>query len=77
MAVELKNRTVVSMERVKSSKSGNPIFRVGLDNDTALMTKPDAMFAYALVDGQSYIGDTVTVGIDGRGRIVYIEKAGA
>lgn len=75
MAFKLKSRIIDRVEKTTNSTNGNPRFRVTLDDGSRLLTKPDSMFALYLVDGGTEYTDVpVTIEINGRGHIEFIEK---
>lgn len=68
----LKQRTIEKVERVGTSRNGNPRFRITLEEGITLLTKPDSGFAYSLVEGGSLEGSDAYIELDGRGNIVSI-----
>jgi hypothetical protein len=59
-------RQILALERSLNTVNGNPVWRVTLDDGGVYVTKPDAMFAFAL--GDSYLDAWVDVTIEGEAR---------
>lgn len=72
-------RIVEEVGRLASSVNGNPRFSFGFADGSTLPTKPDAGWAYGIVDGASGTypaGTIVAVTVDGRNRITGAEIVG-
>lgn len=67
-------RTVSTIERIRSSKNGNPRFRVTFTDGSVARTKTDTAFAYELTP--EWEGKGVLVMYDARGYIVDMWREG-
>ena len=74
MSDTTKRQTIDHMERMPSSKLGNPRFRVFFTDGTSAPTKPDAMWALE-AENTDYRDTELVVSYNGRGHITYARKA--
>lgn len=65
------------LQRLTNSYSGNPRFRIELEEREAWNTAADHSFNYEVGNRGLDVGDLVTLTIGGRGTVVGIERAGS
>jgi hypothetical protein len=70
-------KTILSYERMRSSRNGNPRFRFAFTDGTMLPSAPDAGWAYAVGNRGMREGSAVTLELDKRGNIRVMREAPA
>ncbi len=71
--------TIKTVEHAATSRMGNPTYRVTLDDGRSYLTETDGSIGYAATNYRprwSQSSEPVTLFINGRGRIVNIERHG-
>lgn len=70
----VERKRIIGLERVRSSRYGNPRFRVVFSDGTTALTTPDASCAYG-IENREYRENDVVVTFNGRGTIDYLNVA--
>ena len=66
--------TILTIERERSSRNGNPRWRVTFDNGTSMRTEVDGSVGYGIENRENRAGP-VDVWIDRRGNITYLRPS--
>lgn len=66
-------RTIASIERMPSSRNGNPRYRLTFTDGTSLPTSPDSSLANEINNGEYQESRPVEFTVDGRGNITLAE----
>lgn len=70
MSTMIQTQTITHLDRMASSKNGNPRLRVFFDDGTSAPTEPDTSWAYEAENSEFRAGP-VEVHYNGRGHITY------
>lgn len=66
-------KTIATVERMRSSVYGNPRYRFIFTDGTSIPTAPDAGFAYGVGNRDLREGATIVPRLNGRGHMVGFE----
>jgi hypothetical protein len=65
-------KTIVGIDRMSSSRNGNPRYRLTFDDGTSAPLQPDSSIAYG-INNPEYRSGPVRVTFNGRGHVTYVK----
>jgi hypothetical protein len=65
-------KTIVGIDRMPSSRNGNPRYRLTFDDGTSAPLQPDSSIAYG-INNREYRSGPVRVTFNGRGHVTYVK----